>query len=158
PRSGGAPRRGGARRAGQGGAAGGRDRAHRRSRGRGLPERVGRRRRRPAVVRRRRGRSAPRAGAGPPVIVVYADGGGLGHLTRIQAVRHTLGLAGPMTVLTSSPHVDDQRVVDGLRVLAIPFRREDLAARRSWLQRTLVDLAPSLLVVDAFPAGLAGEL
>lgn len=92
------------------------------------------------------------------MIVVYADGGGLGHLTRVQALRHTLGLTGEIVVLTSSHHVEDPRVAEGLRVVPIRIRRDDLAARRSWLQRTLVDLTPSRLIVDAFPAGLAGEI
>ena len=92
------------------------------------------------------------------MIVVYADGGGLGHLTRVQALRHTLGLTGEVTSLTSSHHVDDVRVADGLRIVPIRIRRDDLAARRSWLHRTLADLAPDQLIVDAFPAGLAGEI
>lgn len=92
------------------------------------------------------------------MIVVYADGGGLGHLTRVGSLRGTLGLAGPITVLTSSSHVEDRRVVGDLRVVPLRIRRDDVAARRSWLQRTLADLRPELLVVDAFPAGLAGEI
>ena len=92
------------------------------------------------------------------MIVVYADGGGLGHLTRVQSLRHTLGFDEPITVLTSSVHADDDRVVAGLRTVAITIRRDDLAARRSWLQRTLAELEPSLIVVDAFPAGLGGEI
>lgn len=92
------------------------------------------------------------------MIVVYADGGGLGHLTRVQALRHTLGLDEPVTVLTSSVHAGDHRVVAGLRTVALTITRNDLAARRSWLQRTLVELDPSLIVVDAFPAGLGGEI
>ena len=92
------------------------------------------------------------------MIVVYADGGGLGHLTRVRALRETLGLVGPITVLTSSGHVDDPRVLGDLEVVPLRIRRDDVAARRSWLQRTLVDLGPELLVVDAFPAGLAGEI
>lgn len=92
------------------------------------------------------------------MIVVYADGGGLGHLTRVQSLRHTLGLDGPVTVVTSSVHADDDRVVGGLRTVALTIRRDDLAARRSWLQRTLAELEPTLIVVDAFPAGLGGEI
>ncbi len=92
------------------------------------------------------------------MIVIYADGGGLGHLTRTQAIRHTLRLIEPVTVLTSSGHGDDVRVTGGMQVVPIPIRRVDVAARRSWLQRTIQRLEPSLVVVDAFPAGLAGEL
>ena len=92
------------------------------------------------------------------MIVVYADGGGLGHLTRIQSVRHTLGWTELVTVLTASTYAGDERVTAGLRIVPIPVTRDDRDARRSWLQRTLAELDPSLLVVDAFPAGLGGEV
>ena len=92
------------------------------------------------------------------MILVYAEGGGLGHLTRLRALVHTLGLVDPVTVISSSPAAADPRVAGGLDVLTMPFRREDVAARRAWLARTVAELAPARLVVDAFPAGLSGEL
>lgn len=92
------------------------------------------------------------------MILIYADGGGLGHLTRVQSLRRTLDLREPVCVATSSDHRDDPRVTGDVEILAIPFRRDDRAARRSWLQRTLADLQPSSMIVDSFPGGLAGEI
>src|SRR5690606_29903912 len=83
------------------------------------------------------------------VIVCYARGDGLGHLTRLRSVLHTLGADGPVTVVTGSPFAGDPRVTGGWRVVrtAGPVRGADLAA-----------LAPDEVIVDAFPAGLRGEL
>jgi hypothetical protein len=92
------------------------------------------------------------------VILVYAEGGGLGHLTRVQALVHTLRLAGPVTVVSSCPSGSDPRVTGTGTVLAMPFQRDDRAARRAWLARTVAELAPERILVDAFPAGLGGEL
>lgn len=77
------------------------------------------------------------------MIVCYAAGDGLGHLTRLRSVLHTLRPAGPVTVVTGSPFADDPRVTGGWRVV----ETADLTA-----------LAPDELIVDAFPAGLKGEL
>ncbi|TDD79543.1 hypothetical protein E1293_22995 [Actinomadura darangshiensis] len=77
------------------------------------------------------------------MIVCYAAGDGLGHLTRLRAVLHTLRLEGPVTVVTGSPFADDPRVTGGWHVV----ETADLAALR-----------PDELIVDAFPAGLKGEL
>jgi hypothetical protein len=92
------------------------------------------------------------------VILVYAEGGGLGHLTRVQALLHTLRVRGPVTVVTSSPAGSDPRTTGGCDVLAMPFRRDDRLARREWMARAVVELAPRSIIVDAFPSGLGGEL
>lgn len=92
------------------------------------------------------------------MIVCYAQGGGLGHLTRIRAYLHTRGPAGgPVTILTGSPFAGDPRVVAGHRVLSAPagLDREGLT---HWIGGTLAGLRPREVVVDAFPAGLSGEL
>ncbi|TDD95477.1 hypothetical protein E1298_04925 [Actinomadura rubrisoli] len=81
------------------------------------------------------------------MIVCYARGGGLGHLTRLRAVLHTLGWGGEVTVLSGSPFAADARIAGGWRVLA-----------PSDPVRTLAELEPDELIVDAFPAGLKGEL
>ncbi|WP_131737100.1 hypothetical protein [Actinomadura roseirufa] len=86
------------------------------------------------------------------MIVFYACGDGLGHLTRLRAYLHTLGAGGGVppgeaAVITASPFARDRRVVDGLRVIAASDPARALAALR-----------PDEVVVDAFPAGLKGEL
>ncbi|WP_433333188.1 hypothetical protein [Spirillospora sp. CA-294931] len=77
------------------------------------------------------------------MIVCYAHGDGLGHLTRLRAALHTLGETGPVTVLSGSPFAADTRVTGGWTVRP----GADLAS-----------LAPRELIVDAFPAGRRGEL
>lgn len=77
------------------------------------------------------------------MIVCYAQGGGLGHLTRIRAYLHTVHADEPATILSASPFTADPRVLG-------PHRLLPAAA--------LPGLRPDLLVVDAFPAGLDGEL
>ncbi|WP_433476885.1 hypothetical protein ACQPZP_07405 [Spirillospora sp. CA-142024] len=77
------------------------------------------------------------------MIVCYAAGDGLGHLTRLRSALHTLRLDGPVTVVTGSPFAGDPRVTGGWQVV----ETADLAALR-----------PDEVIVDAFPAGLKGEL
>ncbi|MGP4021819.1 hypothetical protein [Actinomadura sp. 3N407] len=82
------------------------------------------------------------------MILCYASGDGLGHLTRLRSALHTLRLDGhlpdgPVTVVTGSPFAGDARVTGGWRVV----RSGDIAG-----------FAPDEVIVDAFPAGLKGEL
>ena len=91
------------------------------------------------------------------MIVCYAEGGGLGHLTRVAAYLATVYPGRPATVLSSSPHALDPRATGGHPVLTPPagLPVRDLTG---WLGATLAALHPSELVVDAFPRGLRGEL
>lgn len=93
------------------------------------------------------------------MLLYYAMGGGLGHLTRARAFLHTLGLDGEAALFTSSRWADDPRVTGGLPVVHVPAdldgNREGL---RALLERTIPDLGATRLVLDAFPAGLLGEL
>ncbi|MEU4162505.1 hypothetical protein [Actinoplanes sp. NPDC026670] len=77
------------------------------------------------------------------MIACYVQGGGLGHLTRIRAYLHTCHPGETATILTASAFTADSRVRG-------PHRLLPAAA--------LPSLRPSTLVVDAFPAGLDGEL
>jgi len=77
------------------------------------------------------------------VIVCYAEGGGLGHLTRIRAYLHTVHGDEPATILSTSPFTADPRILGPHRILPAAH---------------LPELRPTTLVVDAFPAGLHGEL
>lgn len=91
------------------------------------------------------------------MIVCYANGGGLGHLTRIRAYLHTMARDEPVTILTGSPFAADPRVTGGHPVRSAPggLDRDGLSR---WIAAALAELAPAELVVDAFPAGLSGEL
>jgi hypothetical protein len=84
------------------------------------------------------------------VIAIYGMGEGLGHLTRITATLHTLGIdPAEAVVLSTSRHGLDRRVTGGLGVS--PTAPTEVS-------RALRELAPTELWVDAFPAGLGGEL
>ncbi|MFI0409959.1 hypothetical protein [Actinomadura sp. 3N508] len=75
------------------------------------------------------------------MIACYAAGDGLGHLTRLRSVLHTLGLDGPVTVVTASPYAADPRVTGGWRIVSS------------------LDVADAdEVIIDAFPAGLKGDL
>ncbi|GAA0233700.1 hypothetical protein GCM10009527_032710 [Actinomadura nitritigenes] len=78
------------------------------------------------------------------MIACYAAGGGLGHLTRLRAFLHTLAVDDEVVVLSDSPFAADPRVSSGWTVRPA--------------STGLAALAPDELVVDAFPAGLRGEL
>jgi hypothetical protein len=93
------------------------------------------------------------------MILYYAMGGGLGHLVRARAVLHTLRLERRVALLSASPHTKDARVVGDLPVYEPPAAiRDDTSAVGAWVVETITRLAPSELIVDAFPAGLLGEL
>jgi hypothetical protein len=93
------------------------------------------------------------------MVLYYAMGGGLGHLVRARAVLHTLRLERRAALLSASPHTKDARVVGDLPVYEPPGAiRDDTSAVAAWVVETITRLAPSELIVDAFPAGLLGEL
>ncbi|WP_395111167.1 hypothetical protein [Actinomadura sp. SCN-SB] len=81
------------------------------------------------------------------MIACWAEGGGLGHLTRLRAYLRAAGLEGrAITVFTGSPFAGDPRVRTAFsRVL-----RPDAGV--------LSGLDVEELIVDAFPAGLRGDL
>jgi predicted glycosyltransferase len=91
------------------------------------------------------------------VILYYALGGGLGHLTRARKVLAALGLTDRAVLLTASRFAHDPRVTGGLPVLKVPRNLgRDRAAFRAWLQPVLREADE--LIVDSFPAGILGEL
>jgi hypothetical protein len=92
------------------------------------------------------------------MIAVYAMGGGLGHLARARRVLQALGQGdAPAAILTASPLACGTEC--GPDIVRVPRRlahsRTEFAA---WLKKTLRALAPSKVVVDAFPLGILGEL
>jgi predicted glycosyltransferase len=92
------------------------------------------------------------------VIVYYAIGGGLGHLVRARAVLHTLGVADAMLV-TASPFAKDARVTGALSVIGVPPRLDgDRRGLARWLADLIASEQPERVIVDAFPAGVLGEL
>ncbi|MEA2490445.1 MAG: hypothetical protein QOH21_2237 [Acidobacteriota bacterium] len=91
------------------------------------------------------------------MILYYALGGGLGHLTRGRRVLEALGLTHDAAFLTASPYARDPRVTGGIPVIPVPPHLEHTpTAHHRWL-RDVVRRADRLLV-DTFPAGIQGEL
>jgi hypothetical protein len=92
-------------------------------------------------------------------LVYYAMGGGLGHQVRARAFLHTIGYAGRATLVTASERAKDVRVIGDLELAQAPNGLErDAAAFRQWLMDLLAERAADCLCVDAFPAGILGEL
>lgn len=92
------------------------------------------------------------------MILYYAMGGGLGHVTRARAALHTLRPGEPALVVCAPGIACSPDVTEGLRTVA---PEAGLAARpsayRAWLARLLGSVRPSELYVDAFPGGILGE-
>ena len=89
------------------------------------------------------------------MILYYAVGGGLGHLTRGRRVLELLGLAGDAAIVTASPYARDARVTGGIPIIEVPPHLEHaLDEHRAWMR----GLAADSLLVDTFPGGIHGEL
>ena len=86
----------------------------------------------------------------------YALGGGLGHVTRTRAVLEATGWDGE-AVLLAAP--DAAPAAGGLELLSPAYDdAADPAALGRWVARTIAERAPDVLLVDAFPGGVLGEL
>ena len=93
------------------------------------------------------------------MILYYAIGGGLGHLTRTRAVIHTLGLGADVRVMTASALARDPRVLaPALPVAVRPELAGDRPSYNRWLRAVVERLAPEAIYIDAFPGGIVGEL
>lgn len=90
------------------------------------------------------------------MILYYAVGGGLGHLTRARRVLEQLGLAHDAAIVTATP---DARVTGGIPAIEVPAHldRSPEACRR-WMDDLVRDARPERLIVDVFPGGIQGEL
>lgn len=92
------------------------------------------------------------------MILYYAVGGGLGHLTRARAVVHSLGLHDDIVFVSASPFGRDNRVLGGSHHISVPPGiASDLKVYREWLQDIIEAVGPRLMFIDAFPGGLIGE-
>jgi hypothetical protein len=93
------------------------------------------------------------------MILVYAIGGGLGHLVRARAVAHTLGIEDRAVLVTASPLAADARVTGGLPVLRVPDALNgDRGGLRLWLRDLVAAERPERVIADAFPGGVLGEI
>lgn len=86
------------------------------------------------------------------MILYYAVGGGLGHLTRGLRVIEKLGLTDAI-IATASPHAE--RVCGAVPFIRVPRDLEhDVDAHRAWVRA----LGASRIIADTFPGGIQGEL
>ncbi len=83
-------------------------------------------------------------------ILIYARGGGWGHLTRAAALARAL-LPRRAVILTNSPYCENVRA-------AMPELSIEAVSTREAAVVQVLDFAADVLVVDTFPRGLGGEL
>lgn len=91
------------------------------------------------------------------MILYYALGGGLGHLTRGRRVLEALGLARDAAFVTASSFARDPRVTAGIPVVDVPPHLErNRDAHHAWL----CDIARDAerVILDTFPCGIQGEV
>jgi hypothetical protein len=92
------------------------------------------------------------------MILYYAAGGGLGHLTRARAIIYTLGLEEQVAILTASSFASDKRVVGETKLINIPQKfSSDLEGYRAWLCEVFAESRPTEIFLDTFPCGILGE-
>jgi hypothetical protein len=92
------------------------------------------------------------------MILYYAIGGGLGHLSRARRVLDALGIT-DAALVTASLYADDPRVRGELPVFRVPASLEhDPEGHRRFLRELLRDTGAERLLADTFPAGIHGEL
>lgn len=90
--------------------------------------------------------------------IYYANGGGLGHLTRARAFLHQLKIADRTAILTNSEFAADKRVVGDLEIFKVDGDfANNLPKYRDFLQKTLAERAVKNIFLDSFPAGIIGE-
>jgi hypothetical protein len=93
------------------------------------------------------------------MILVYAIGGGLGHLVRARAVAHTLGIEDRVVLVTASSLAADPRVTGDLPVIRVPEALDgDRGGLRRWLRDLVAGERPERVIADAFPGGVLGEV
>jgi hypothetical protein len=83
-------------------------------------------------------------------VLIYALGGGWGHLTRAVALARALGSSAQVRVLANSPYISIVRkAMPELLIDPVRTREEAVLA---------IQARTDVLVVDTFPRGLGGEL
>lgn len=90
------------------------------------------------------------------MILFYAIGGGLGHLSRCKAFLHTMGWEHrDFRIVTASPRAG--KVFDSSRIIAPPPTSSPIVLRR-FIDDLVQPDSFDEIYVDAFPAGILGEL
>ena len=84
--------------------------------------------------------------------LIYALGGGWGHLTRAIALARVAHRSRPVRILTNSPYIGQVAGCLGGRIACSTVDSRNAALRE------IADCRPEVLIVDTFPRGIAGEL
>jgi hypothetical protein len=91
------------------------------------------------------------------MILYYAVGGGLGHLTRARSLLHTLRRGRPATIVTASRFAEI--LEPETAIMPVPMElAEDRDRFRAWMANAIRGAAPEEIFIDTFPAGILGEL
>ncbi len=92
------------------------------------------------------------------MVLYYAMGGGLGHLTRARAFLHTLGIEKNAAILTSSEFAPDKRVAGKSKIIQVDKNYEnDVRAFQNFLKNIFDDSSFETLYIDSFPLGIIGD-
>ncbi len=95
------------------------------------------------------------------MVLYYAMGGGLGHLTRAGAVWNTLKInLDEILLLTASPHAHEPYVPANVRVVQVETsmqERENQQVYQIFLMKILLENDISAIYLDAFPLGIINE-
>ncbi len=91
-------------------------------------------------------------------IIYYGLGGGLGHLTRFTAFCHTIGIK-PVLIASQKDCLKDLFKVFAEEIFIVPNHLAyDKEGLKNWLCVLINRIKPDRMVIDAFPAGILGEL
>lgn len=91
-------------------------------------------------------------------IIYYGLGGGLGHLTRFTAFCHTLGIK-PVLVASQKDCLKDLFKTFASEIFIVPnYLTYDKEGLKKWLFDLINRMKPDRMILDAFPAGILGEL
>ena len=93
------------------------------------------------------------------MILYYALGGGLGHITRAQALLYTLQIQKSEAVILSFPLSAGIAGSFYYTVVSAPHGfRMNADTCSIWIRQMFLRYRPEISFVDTFPAGLMGEL
>ncbi len=88
----------------------------------------------------------------------YANGGGLGHLTRARAFLRQLEIESETAILTSSKFAEDHRIVGDLKIIKIDeFFAQEKEKYKDFLHNLLSENHFNKIFLDSFPVGIIGE-
>jgi len=93
------------------------------------------------------------------MILYYALGGGLGHITRALAVLHTLKVREKVIILSSEDTSEFTEFSSNIQFVNPPvFTLRETKKLTAFMQHLIDEHRPSELIVDSFPLGIQGEL